>query len=539
MIIRIALRQGRAGFIATTAIAAVNGLAQSLAYAAIAGDTPAARAAFAAQIELLGRQLTFLLPVPTQVETIAGFLQWRHFGTLPLVYGVWALLAATGAARGDEERGHVEMWLAAGLARSRYLLARASAFALLALVSVSITCAATVVGVTLARDTVPANGVLLQGVVLVALTLCCYAIALVIAQLSATGRSAAAVGAAVLGALFLVAGAARSGALEAVAPLSPFWQYERSRPLLSGGVIDGGSIVWLGGVGLLALLAAVTLFARRDLGSSALPRHISRAPAVREPARRLTLRTPVLAGLDRQASGLLGWALGLAGLGYFLGSLLPTMIRLAYEVPLIRLMVLRGGSGDLEAAFVGTAWGSTALLVLSAYAISQVASWAADEVDGRLEMALSAPVPRWRIVLERAATLAGGTTFIVLVASGVLASVTRAQGLSLDLARFAGASALLVPFVVAFGAIGAVLIGWRPRVAVWVLGLVTVTSYFIQQLAPMFAFPDIVRNLSLFELYGSPLLLGPNWSGVAAQLVIILAGFGAAVASMNGRDIAR
>lgn len=537
--IRIALRQGRAGFIATTAIAAVNGLAQSLAYAAIAGDSPAARAAFAAQIELVGRQLTFLLPVPTQVETIAGFLQWRHFGTLPLIYGVWALLAASGGGRGDEERGHVEMWLSAGLARSRYLLARTGAFALLALTSVGITCAFTALGVTLARDTLPPDGVLLQGAALLALTLCCYGIALVIAQLSATERSAAAVGAAVVGALFLVAGAARSGGLEAVAPLSPFWQYERNRPLLSGGVIDGGSIVWLGGAGFLALLAAAVLFARRDLGASALPRRVSRAAAVREPARRLTLRTPVLAGLDRQAGGLIGWALGLGALGLFLGSLLPTMIRLAKEVPLIRLMVLRGGAGDLEAAFVGTVWGSTALLVLSAYAISQVASWAADEVDGRLEMALSAPVARWRIVLERAATLAAGTSCIVLVASAVLASVTRAQGISVDLAKFAGASALLVPFVVAFGAIGAVLIGWRPRIAVWVLGLVTVTSYFIQQLAPMFAFPDIVRNISLFELYGSPLLLGPNWSGLLAQVVIILAGFAAAVASMAARDIAR
>jgi len=539
MIARIALRQGRPGFLATTAIAAFNGIAQAFGYAAIAGDSPAARAAFASQMELLGRQLTFMLPVPTQVDTLAGFLQWRHFGTLPLVFGVWALLAATGSARGDEERGHVEMWLAAGLARVRYLFARVGAFATLASISVAVTCGATLLGAALTGDTLPLAGLVAQGAVLLAVTLCWYAIGLVVAQLTVTGRAAAGIGAVLMGALFLVNGAARNGGLEAIALLSPFWHFERSRPLLVGGNLDVASTLVLAISALVATALAGALFVRRDLGSSALPRRISRAPAVREPSRRATLRMPVIAGIDRQASGLIAWAAALAALGLMLGSLLPTMIRLAKEVPLVQLMVLRGGTGDLDSAFLGAVWGSTALLVLSFYAIAQVAAWAADEADGRLEMALSAPVTRSRIVLERAATLAVGATFLVLVASLVVGAVTRAQGLSIDPARFAGSSALLVPLVVAFGAIGALLIGWRPRVAVWLLGFVTVASYFIQQLAPMFQFPEFVRNLSLFELYGTPLLFGPNWGGLVAQLGIIVGGFGAALVAMSRRDITR
>lgn len=537
--LRIALRQGRPGFIAATAIAAFNGIAQSLGYAAIAGDTPAMRAAFAAQMELLGRQLTFLLPAPAQIDTIAGFLQWRHFGTLPLVYGAWALLAATGAARADEERGHVEQWLAAGLARSRYLAARVGAFALLTLASVAITCGATLAGVALAGGTVGLAGIASQGAVLGALSLSCFGIGLVVAQLAVTARAAAGIGAVALGVLFLGAGAARSGGPDALAPLSPFWQYERSRPLLAGGSLDAPSLWWLLAVAALGIALAARLFLRRDLGSAALPRRVSRAPAVRLPAGRWSLRIPVVAGIDRQAGGLFGWAIALAALGLFLGSLLPTMIRLAREVPLIRLMLLRGGGGDLEAAFVAAVWGSSVLLLLSCYAIAQVAGWAADESDGRLEMSLGAPITRGRVVLERAATLAAGAAILVLVASIVVAGVTRAQGLAVDLARFAGASALLVPLVVALGAIGAALIGWRPRVAVWVLGFVTVAGYFIQQLAPMFGLPDIVRALSLFELYGTPLLLGPNWGGLAAQLAIIVAGFGGALFAMERRDITR
>ena len=537
--LRIALRQGRAGLIATTAIAAFNGVAQALGYAAIAGDTPATRAAFAAQMELLGRQLTFLLPVPTQVETIAGFLQWRHFGTLPLVYAVWALLAATGAARADEERGHVEMWLAAGVARFRYLASRIGAFAVVAVASVATACGATLLGATLAGGTLPLDVLAAQGLALAAVTLCCYGLGLVVSQVAVTGRAAAGLGAALLGALFLVAGAARNGGLEAVAPLSPFWQYERSRPLLSGGALDGPSVAWLLGAAALATAVAAVLFLRRDHGASALPRRVSRSAATRGPSLRPTLRIPVVAGIDRQLGGLIGWSIGLGAFGLVLGSLLPTMIRLAKEVPLIQLMILRGGPGDLESAFVGAVWGSSALLVLSAYAISQVAGWVADETDGRLEMALSAPITRSRVVLERAATLTVGTTLLVLVASLVVGATIRAQGLAVDLATFAGASALFVPLVVAFGAIGAVLIGWRPRLAVWILGFVAVASYFIQQLAPMFDFPDLVRSLSLFELYGTPLVLGPNWSGLATLLAIIAGGFGAALIAMSRRDITR
>lgn len=538
--LRIALRQGRRGVIAATAFAAVNGPAQAFAYAAIAGSTPAARAAFAAQIELLGRQLTFLLPVPTQVDTLAGFLQWRHFGALPLVYGVWALLAAAGAARGDEERGHVEQWLAAGISRLRYLAARAAAFTLLVSLSVAVTCVVAALGAVLAGgDALPAGALLAQGAALVALSLACYGIGLLAAQLAVTGRAAAGLAALVIGVAFLVAGAARSGVFEGVAPLSPFWQYERTQALLDGGSLDARSLAILVAIAVATAGCAIVAFARRDLGSSVVPRRVARAGAQRIPSRRPSLRIPVLASLDRQAAGLLAWTASLAGIAFFLGSLLPTMIAIAKDVPLLRLMVLRGAIADLDPAFVGAVWGNTALLVLSAYAITQVAGWVSDETEGRLEMALSAPVPRAHIVLERAAALAGGTAVLVVAGTAVLGAMTRASGLSVDLGALAGASALLLPLVMAFGAIGATLIGWWPRAAVVILGVVAAESYFIQQLAPVFDLPDVVRSLSLFELYGAPLILGPDWPGLATQLAIIVLGFGIALVSMSRRDILR
>ncbi|MGH2451824.1 MAG: hypothetical protein ACRDGE_11255, partial [Candidatus Limnocylindria bacterium] len=152
MIVRIALRQHRGGFIGVTALGAFTGIAVALGFSSIITGSPAERAMLAAQMELVGRQLSFMLPIPAQLDTMGGFLQWRHFGNLPAVYGAWALLAATGAARGDEDRGLVEQWLAAGLSRPAYVLGRTVAFAIAAAASIALVLAATALGAALAEE---------------------------------------------------------------------------------------------------------------------------------------------------------------------------------------------------------------------------------------------------------------------------------------------------------------------------------------------------------------------------------------------------
>jgi len=86
---RLALRSQRTGTIAIAAIAAIGAVANALGFAQIVGDSPADRAAFAAQMELLGKQLSYLLPVPSRLDTLAGYLHWRWFGSRapPLLLG--------------------------------------------------------------------------------------------------------------------------------------------------------------------------------------------------------------------------------------------------------------------------------------------------------------------------------------------------------------------------------------------------------------------------------------------------------------------
>src|SRR5438045_9269790 len=136
-------------------VVAAGGLINAVGFAQIAGDSPAARAVFAQQMELLARQLTFLLPAPAQLDTMAGYLTVRWFGTVWMIYAFWALIAGTGAGRGAEERGLVELWLSTGASRLRLIAARFAGFAMVAAGSIAGMLVVTDVGSAIGEEPLP------------------------------------------------------------------------------------------------------------------------------------------------------------------------------------------------------------------------------------------------------------------------------------------------------------------------------------------------------------------------------------------------
>jgi hypothetical protein len=101
------------------------------------------------------------------------------------------------------------------------------------------------------------------------------------------------------------------------------------------------------------------------------------------------------------------------------------------------------------------------------------------------------------------------------------------------------ATALLWPFALAFGGLGVALASSWPRVAVPVLAAFAFLEYFLGDLAPIFKAPDWVANLSVFHLYGNPLVGGASWTPVLSMTLIFLLGFGAALVLMRQRDVSR
>jgi ABC-2 type transport system permease protein len=537
---RLALRSHRTGLVATTVVAATGGLINSIGFAQIAGNTPGARAVFAQQMEVLARQLTYILPAPADLDTMAGYLGWRWFGTVVVVYAFWALLAGTGAGRGDEERGLVEMWLASTVSRGRLIVSRVLAFALVSTVSIAIMCAVTDLGAIVSNEPLALGGLLLQALAIWALTIMSFAFALFIAQLVTTRRGASGIVGVLLLVLFFVNAAARSGVdVGSVRWLSPFYLYERSTPLLRAGSLDVAATAALVLVAAVLASAAIVAFIRRDLGAPLLRFARGGTRAEWRPARDPLLRVPVLSLIDQQRAWIVFWALGLAVLAAFLTSLTKTMVDTFAnsDIPVMRLYFERLGISAYP-AFVGLIWFGTLLLLISLFVAAQVNGWAADDAEGRLDTVLSAPVSRIRVVIERLAAVIVAASVLVAASSAAVYATANSNGIVLEGGRFVLASVAVLPVAYAFAGIGHALVGWRPRVAVLALSAVAIFGYFTQQFAPLFSWPDWVENLSLYALYGTP-LSSDDWSGIAILVAIGLAGTVVAALVMRRRDVGR
>jgi ABC-2 type transport system permease protein len=539
MKLRLGMRLQRVGLISVVILGAVMMLAQTTGWESVAGHTTAQRLAFAQRMEPLGRQLSYLIPLPRRLDTMGGYLQWRGFGFMPVVLAFWAVVAAAGAVRGDEERGLLAQWLATGMSRVRYMSWRFATFAVAAIVACTYTCLVAWYGTWRAHETVGAASFAAELLVLVALALACYGIAMLVAQLAATRRAAGGLAATVILVLFLINSLGRSMAgLHPWRWLSPFSYADSSSPLVPGGHLDVGATVVLVVVALVAAGLAAMAFARRDVGAALFARRARVTPAVRVPATNPLFRQPVLPALWERRGSLAGWLVGIILAGLAFGSLTKTTLHLVQTTPSLRPYLTAAG-GATGQSMVGFFWFGVFQLVLAVYAILQVGRWAADDAEGRLEMILAAPVRRSRVVLERAASLTVSLVLLVAVGTAVTAASAVATHISLSSGALANASWLQVVSSLTFAAVGGAVVGVSPRITVGVLAVVAAGGYLLRDFAPLLSWPKWVGHLSVFSLYGTPLGNGVYWTGAAIMLAVVVAGFGAALATMHRREVGR
>jgi ABC-2 type transport system permease protein len=204
-----------------------------------------------------------------------------------------------------------------------------------------------------------------------------------------------------------------------------------------------------------------------------------------------------------------------------------------------RAYLTLAGHGDPYVAITGYIWFGIFQLLLAAYAITQVARWSSEDSEGRLEIVLSAPVSRPRVVVERAAVLLAGTAWIIAVSSTAFYSTAHAVNIGLRLGDLAAASVALIPFSLSFAAIGAVLASRVPRATVAALVTFAFFSYLITEGGPLMKWPDWLLKLSVFSLYGTPLTNGIYWTGLRILLGVSVVGFGLGAFLIERRDIGR
>jgi len=534
----MAWRLHRRGLLGFTVGGFLISVFYGLAFLQAAGTTAASQAAFGNSINLVAKQFAFIIPVPVHPETLGGYEQYKWLAGAVIMMMIWAALAGTGIGRGDEERGITEQWIAGGVSRTRLLLARSAAFGLVLLVA----CFASVLGIVVVAPAVQQDpnvvGSLLKALSMAAGLFTVYAIALLVSQLPAERQTATALGVGAPLLLLIINGVADTiDSASWVGVVSPFHWMEKTSSAAPGGTFDLGATVGLTVAAAALLGVAIAIFQRRDIGSGLFAWGRRAGTAVRVASRNLLLRMPFTEGLWEQRVGLGVWVASTLVLGSLMVSVTKSVSDALFSDPRLAGVFLRASSGPLYAALLGFIWFGIALLLLAGYSVVQVSRWAAQDQEGRVEMLLSAPISRSRVIVERALEFAAASLLIVVGGYiGVVASLPS-SGLQLDAGHVFTASLLLWPFALAFGGLGVAVASRWPRIAVPFLAAFAVVEYFLGDLAPLFKLPDWMANLSVFHLYGNPIVGATPWTPAVAMLLVFLAGFAAALVLMQRRDV--
>lgn len=531
------LRLGRWGMVGFSLAAGISVFIQTAGFYQVAGHSAPERAAFGASIATLAARFAALFPPPMRPDTVGGYVDFRGFHPLAIMFGVWALASATGFARGDEERGIVEAALATGASRIGLVAARTGAFAIAICVASAAAGAAYVIGVATGGETVEAARIVEECALLAAVGLSCYSLSLLVAQFAAVRTATAAAGVVLL-ALFLVNSLSRTFEwLTTWRWLSPFRYYELSQPLPPGGNFDVRAFIVLLAIAVVATAAGAIAFVWRDVGAPLVRLPSPTRPASHVPSAGQWWRVPVVRGLYERRVGILVWSIGMAGLAFLLASMTKSIVQVLLSVPALLPYLSIFVRQQLYPAVLGYTWFNVAQLLFAAFAITQVARWSAEDTDGRLEMILSEPLSRAAVVIERMAILITGALVIAAVSGASLYYASHSQGIDLNVQRLAAASLMLVPFALVFAGAGSLLAAWNPRAAVGLLGAFAFASYLDTELGTVYKLPLWLQDLSAFKLFGTPLVSGVDNRNLALMLALAIAGVGSSILAMQRRDV--
>lgn len=499
--------------------------------------TPADRQLLVAQMTTLPLVLRGLLGEPINIEVLGGFLSWRVGNVLPVMLGLWSVLALSGTLAGEAARGSLDLIAATPVSR-RSIAFQKVAGHLVALTAAMLILAALIVAAgrifaVLPGDEIPVDRALgqagLYGLLILAAGSAAFAGAPVL------GRTRGlAIGLVLLFGGYLVASyASLSPVIDTLRPLSWYAWTAGHRPI--AGVTDWASLGLLAVVCVVLLAIGVIAFSRRDVGAS---------PALswlRLPSLPAGVRGPFTRQLADRASVAIAWGLGIGLYASLIAASAPALSETLSGLPQMAELIeslypgvdLEQPSGILQLAFFGFA----SLLVGLAGA-SFVAAWAGDESGGRLAMVMAAPLTRarWFISSGSGVLAAIGLSAIVL---GVLVALAVAS-LGGDVVTPVIGVGILGLSSAAFSGLGLAAGGLvRATVAAPVTAGLVIATFLLDTLGAALDLPDVVIDLSIYKHLGQPMVGTYDAAGLIACVVLALGGLAIGAWGMRRRDLDR
>ena len=491
------------------------------------------------------------LAEPVAIDTVGGYATWKY-GLTILIIAIWALLAGSRLLRGEEERGSLDALLSLPRGRVRVALEKLAAVWTALLGMGLLIALLTFAGGKSASADFGLGDAFLFGLNIVLICGVFGSIALLLSQFTQERGTAAGVTGGLL-VVFIVLDMVHRVIpnTEWVSRISPVYYYNLSKPLIpSYGTSAGGMLVLLA-LSILLSGVAIWLFARRDVGATvALPGFLRLPERAVRPERALpvnawSLRSVYARSLRMIAVPTFWWTIVIAGFAGWMVVIVKQieaqMTSLYTSSPLMKDEISKVGGGNIATNATLLSFLFVFLpLLLMAFAVTQASRWAADEEDGRLELLLSTPQPRLRVLLGRFAALTTATVIIGVLTLIATAVASAATGLKLDGGNLVAAALSLIPLGLLMAAIGYLLSGWlRTAVDTGLLSFLLVIWFFITFVGPDLNWSDAVLRLSAFYYYGTPLLHGLPLLDMLGILAVGVVALTLASARFVRKDIGR
>jgi ABC-2 type transport system permease protein len=264
------------------------------------------------------------------------------------------------------------------------------------------------------------------------------------------------------------------------------------------------------------------------------------------------LRSVFLKTLWETRRSIAWWSLGLVGLVAMMIAVYPTvrdnpgLNAMLEDYPeALKAFIAFGGELDYAspAGYLGSELFSfmVPLLLLIAAIGAGARAIAGEEERGTLDLLLSNPVSRRRVVLDKLAALAAEVILLALVLWGSLFVGARAIGMEISAGKLGAATTSAALLALAFGAVSVMLGAGTGRrgIAIGLASASAVASYLVNSLAVLVDVLEPIRKLSPFYHYAAsdPLREGlAVWhSGFLALIAVV--GATLAVVAFERRDL--
>ena len=486
---------------------------------------------------------------PVAITTPAGYTTWHTVGLLPVMLSIWTVLAGSWLVRGEEERGSLDLALATAHSRMRVLLEKIAAFVMALALITLILALGTVLGELGASMPVSVSGALLMSLNVALAALVFGMLAMLLSQLFARRVAAAGWAGAIVIASYLLNGTERmidNG--EWLQRLTPFYYHDLSKPIIPGYGANVGALALLAGVCVVLGGAGVALFARRDIGGTALT--LPQLPlaghmrlrlqwrrladnALQHAREDMFVRTMGLRAMRAEMAIVGWWLLALGATTAWITLLARTTKDAVYKIlqgtPGMS-QILAGFDVRSDNGFVAAVVFFYVPVLVALFAMMLAMAWPNDLDRGRVEIGLSMSLPRWRIYLERFGAAFAALLLAPLVTGIAIFVTAQLAGLTLDTARLPAAMLGLLVLELISAAVVYLGAGWlRSPAVAGIVGVLIGVSYFAELLNPLLKLPEWVISLSIFHHFGRPLTQTPYWGDwlVMTVLAVIFLALGA------------